>query len=116
MTPTLSAIGDSITFIEDQLESAGIFPYANTASDETEISTIGNLAERMVRLRRTLGSRPVLETVQYERVADCFSHILEVEIATAPIPKPIGTATDRSRQLSLFDDDQFTFPNVPNAA
>jgi hypothetical protein len=116
MSPTLSAIGDSITFMEEQLESEGVFPYFNAAFGEDEISVIGNLGARLVRLRRAPGSWPALETMKYQNVADCFLRVLGAELATNPYPKPVGNATANARQLSLFSEDSVPSPEFSSAA
>ena len=100
MNPTLCSLGDSITFMEDQLESLGIFPFTDPALHEAEIGTVGDLAKHLIRLRRTVGALATLHTVQYQSVVDWFCAALRMELAIGLAPKPVRSAD----QLVLFDE------------
>jgi hypothetical protein len=98
--PEFSAIADSLTFIEDQLESVGVFPHAHPVSDHPDVAAACNLATRLLRLQRVDGSAAVLASVDFHRVAETYCKALGAELG-APLAKPSEFETS---QLSLFDD------------
>jgi len=116
MMPILAAIGDSATFMEDQLEALGISLHSNPTVNDQDISAIGNLAARLVRIRRAPGSRSALEDMQYQFVADCFYSLLGRELALIPVPKPVAAATHNLNQMSLFGDERLPAASLSSAA
>jgi len=106
MNPVLGFLGDSITFIEDQLESSGFSPFDSVTQPESTIASMATLTARLVRLRLTPGSISILQYIDYQSVADCFCDTLRAELQVQPSSRPVGAALMNVEQLSLFPKDQ----------
>jgi hypothetical protein len=116
MNPVLGVLGDSVTFIEDQLESTGFSPFDSVTQQEAMITSIANLAARLLRLRLTPEATSILQTIDYQSVADCFCRVLHSELQVQPSVRPVGTALTNFGQLSLFPEDQHNPSTLSSAA
>lgn len=98
----LQVFSDGITYIEDSLESAGVYPFGSRASREAVL--IGEMALRLARLAQTPNAVRILETLGFGRVVQIFIRCC-AEIMSTPLARmPITMAVD-ARQMSLpFDE------------
>jgi hypothetical protein len=116
MNAVLAFLGDSLTFIEDELESTGFSPFDSATQHEAMIISMGSLAARLVRLRLTPGATSMLQNIDYQSLVDCFCEMLHSELQVQPSSRPAGTALTSFGQLSLFPEDQRNSSTLSSAA
>ena len=103
--PVLDALGDALTWVEDELQSNG-FPVERDQEVQDFAFLVAGIQSRLITLvhARSQGARTVLDQIDFESVIEWWLR-LNAQLLLRPVDKRPFGLTYGPTQLELFEDD-----------